>query len=68
MHAGVPWKNKQTDRVAIFNAYNAVNTRWSLGRPPQAQVEAMPMLRRSLFREAFTKGNVEAPAPAQAKI
>ena len=68
MRAGVPWRNARTDRVAIFNAYNAVNTRWSLGRPPQAQLEAMPTLRRSLFREAFTKGNVEAQAPAQAKI
>ena len=44
------------------DAYNAVNTRWSMGKPPLEQLEAMPPLRRSLFREAYTKGNVQATA------
>ena len=61
-HSGQPWVNAERDRCAIFNAYNAVNTRWSMSMPPRGQLEAMPPLRRSLFREAYTKGNNQAPA------
>jgi len=57
-HSGQPWRNPDTDRVAVFNAYNSVDKRWSLSRPPQALLEAMPPKRQTLFRDAYVKGNV----------
>ena len=57
-HSGVPWVNPDRDRVALFNAYNDVNSRWSTSKPSQELLDAMPPLRQSLFREAYTKGNV----------
>jgi hypothetical protein len=57
-HSGQPWTNPAYDRMAIFNAYNPVNTRWSMSRPHPEQFNAMPLKRQSLFREAYTKGNV----------
>ncbi|MBD05112.1 MAG: hypothetical protein CME24_12290 [Gemmatimonadetes bacterium] len=57
-HSGVPWANADQDRVALFNAYNDVNSRWSMSRPSPELLEDMPPLRQSLFREAYTKGNV----------
>jgi len=56
-HSGQPWTNAERDRCAVFNAYNALNTRWSMSKPPEEQVVAMPKLRASLFREATTKEN-----------
>ncbi len=60
-HSGQPWTNSERDRCAVFNAYNAVNTRWSMAKPSQIQLEAMPAQRATLFREAYTKGNVVHP-------
>ena len=57
-HSGVPWANPERDRVAVFNAYNDVNSRWSMSRPAPELIAAMPPLRQSLFRQAYTKGNV----------
>ncbi len=57
-HSGQPWQNSDTDRVAVFNAYNSVDKRWSLSRPPQALLEKMPPKRQTLFRDAYVKGNV----------
>jgi hypothetical protein len=57
-HSGQPWNNPTYDRMAIFNAYNHINTRWSLARPRPDQFNAMPPKRQSLFREAYTSGNV----------
>lgn len=57
-HSGVPWANPDRDRVALFNAYNDVNSRWSTSKPSPELLDAMPPLRQSLFREAYTKGNV----------
>ena len=54
----MPWANADQDRVALFNAYNDVNSRWSMSRPSPELLEDMPPLRQSLFREAYTKGNV----------
>ena len=44
--------------MAIFNAYNSINTRWSMSRPRPEQFDAMPPKRQSLFRDAYTKVNV----------
>lgn len=57
-HSGQAWRNPDTDRVAVFNAYNSVDRRWSLSRPPQALLETMPPKRQTLFRDAYVKGNV----------
>lgn len=57
-HSGQPWNNSETDRVAIFNAYNSVDKRWTVSQPPQALLEMMPPKRQTLFRDAFVKGNV----------
>ena len=57
-HSGQAWKNPDTDRVAIFNAYNSVDKRWTRSQPPQALLETMPPKRQTLFRDAFVKGNV----------
>lgn len=62
-HSGQPWTNHDYDRMAIFNAYNPVNTRWSMSRPRPAQFDAMPPKRQSLFREAYTKGNITTVEP-----
>ena len=60
-HSGQPWTNPSYDRMAIFNAYNPINTRWSMSRPRPEQYDAMPPKRQSLFRDAYTKGNVIEP-------
>ena len=57
-HSGQPWRNPNTDRVAVFNAYNSVDKRWSLSKPPKALLESMPPKRQTLFRDAYVKGNV----------
>ena len=57
-HSGQAWQNPDVDRVAVFNAYNSVDKRWSLSRPPQALLEEMPPKRQTLFRDAYVKGNV----------
>lgn len=57
-HSGQPWRNPNTDRVAVFNAYNSVDKRWSLSKPTKALLESMPSKRQTLFRDAYVKGNV----------
>ncbi len=57
-HSGQAWRNPDVDRVAVFNAYNSVDKRWTRSQPPQALLETMPPKRQTLFRDAFVKGNV----------
>jgi hypothetical protein len=57
-HSGQPWVNKEYDRVAVFNAYHAVDRRWTKSRPNQTLLESMPPLRQTLFRDAYIKGNL----------
>lgn len=61
-HSGQAWQNPDTDRVAIFNAYNSVDKRWTRSQPPQALLETMPPKRQTLFRDAYVKGNVTGTA------
>lgn len=61
-HSGQPWKNSDTDRVAIFNGYNSVDKRWKISLPPQALLESMPPKRQTLFRDAYVSGNVTGRA------
>ena len=41
-HSGQPWTNAARDRCAVFHAYNALNTRWTLSRPSAAQARPAP--------------------------
>lgn len=56
-HSGQPWNNPDTDRVAVFNAYNNVNTRWSRSQPHPEHLAAMPPKRQTLFREVYASAN-----------
>ena len=51
-HSAQPWSNSDNERLAIFNLYNIVATRWHSWRPPQALISSMPPLRQSLFSAA----------------
>lgn len=57
-HTGAKWTNAKTDRVAIFNCYNAIGSRWHNWEPtPEALAEMSP-LRRSLFRKVCCDNNL----------
>ena len=57
-HSGQPWTNPDRDRIAIFNAYNAIDRRWTKSRPHSDYLASMPAKRQSLFRDAYVKGNL----------
>ena len=57
-HSGQPWQNPETDRVAVFNAYNNVNIRWSRALPHPDHIAAMPSKRLTLFRDVYASGNL----------
>ena len=57
-HSGQPWTNPERDRVAIFNAYNSIDRRWTKSQPHPDYLASMPTKRQSLFRDAYVKGNV----------
>ncbi|NKB68273.1 MAG: hypothetical protein GKR89_14520 [Candidatus Latescibacteria bacterium] len=54
-HSAQHWTNPDNDRLAVFNLYNIVATRWHSWLPPAKLVESMPPLRQSLFREAYNE-------------
>jgi hypothetical protein len=49
-HSGTRWTNTTRDRLCLFTCYNTVNAKWGKGCPSAAVIEAMPPLRRTLFR------------------
>ena len=57
-HSTSPWTNTDNERVAIFNLYNSVGSRWSSWSPPDKLVEQMPPMRRTLFRETWCADNL----------
>ena len=57
-HSGQPWTNPDRDRMAIFNAYNAIDRRWTKSQPAPDYLATMPAKRQSLFRDAYVKGNL----------
>ena len=57
-HSTCPWTNTDNERVAIFNLYNSVGSRWSAWQPPEALVERMPAMRQTLFRGTHCSNNV----------
>ena len=60
-HTGVPWENEHGDRVAIFNCYNVVGSKWHEWAPHLQHLEEMPFKRQTLFRPVFCQGNVPSP-------
>ena len=56
-HSGTLWSNPQVDRVAVFNCYNCVGSKWHDWNPHPDALAAMPPLRRSLFRQVCCDNN-----------
>lgn len=57
MHASTVWKNAENPRLAVFNCYNTVNSKWADFHPHPLLWEQMPRQRQSLFRIACVAGN-----------
>lgn len=53
-HSGTRWNNTQRERCAVFTCYNTISTKWHPGGPPTEVIDAMPPLRRTLFRGVWT--------------
>ena len=58
-HSSATWTDRDVDRLAIFNLYNALAHRWYAWLPDKALLEKMPAKRRSLFRDVWVQDNVE---------
>ena len=52
-HGSAPWANAAEPRIAIFNHYMHYCMRFHRMAPHPATVEAMPPLRRTLFRDVW---------------
>ena len=57
-HSTAPWTVEEGPRVAIFNLYNSVGSRWGPWQPAAELLEQMPAMRRTLFRGTYCAGNV----------
>jgi hypothetical protein len=57
-HSTCPWTNTDNARVAIFNLYNSVGSRWSSWEPPEELIDQMPPKRQTLFRGVHCADNV----------
>ncbi len=60
-HSASTWKDEETDRLAVFNLYNTLPTRWTSWLPDTDQLDAMHSKRQSLFREVRAGNNVVNP-------
>lgn len=58
-HSSATWTDREGDRLAIFNLYNALAHRWCSWLPHPNQLAQMPPKRRSLFRDVWVQDNVE---------
>lgn len=56
-HTGALWTNPEVDRVAIFNCYNTIGSRWHQWEPNPDALAAMHPLRRTLFRPVCCQDN-----------
>ena len=56
-HTGAISTNKKTDRVAIFNCYNTLGSKWHHWHPDPDHLAAMPPKRQSLFRPVHCQDN-----------
>ena len=57
-HSTCPWTNTDNARVALFNLYNSVGSRWGAWNPPERLIEQMPAKRQTLFRGTHVANNV----------
>ena len=56
-HSGSQWKNDDHDRMAIFNSYNAIPSRYHYWDPHPDQLADMHPKRRTLFRYVANEWN-----------
>lgn len=56
-HSGAVWTNAEHDRVAIFNCYNTINSKWHEWTPHPELLADMPALRQTLFRPVHAQNN-----------
>jgi hypothetical protein len=56
-HSATPWTDEETDRIAIFNLYNAVSSKWGTYEPHPQLLAEMPPKRQSLFRPVHVSNN-----------
>ena len=54
-HSANPWTNTENHRLAVFNLYNIVASRWHSWLPPEKLIESMPPLRQTLFSEPYNE-------------
>lgn len=59
-HSSSVW-DMDTPRVAVFNSYNSLGSRWHDWEPHPDHLAAMLPMRQSLFRPVFVGGNVVRP-------
>ncbi len=62
-HTGAKWINRDRDRVAVFNCYNTINSKWHAWQPHPELLAAMPPLRQTLFRSVHCQNNAVCPEP-----
>jgi hypothetical protein len=62
-HTGARWTNGERDRVAIFNCYNTINSKWHEWEPHPELLAAMPPLRQTLFRPVYAQNNAVGREP-----
>lgn len=62
-HTGAKWTNPDRDRVAVFNCYNTINSKWHEWQPHPELLDAMPPLRRTLFRSVHAQNNAVSLEP-----
>ena len=53
-HSGRRWTNRDRERLALFNCYNAICSKWAPHGVPREVIDAMPLKRQSLFRGVWT--------------
>ena len=56
-HSGIQWQNSERKRIAVFNCYNSIHSKWHNWNPPEAVLNAMPDKRKTLYRPVYVSGN-----------
>lgn len=56
LHAANDWTNPANPRCAVFNCYNSIWSQWHRLNLSHEKIEAMPVKRRSLFRNVWAIG------------
>ncbi len=56
-HTGAKWTDTEHDRVAVFNCYNTIGSRWHDWTPAPEILAAMSPLQQTLFRPVYCDNN-----------